>query len=1842
MTEKNNWIKNFRVWLVIMLFLNWPLVQAITFSDIQSNNITDQGAVISWKTNETADSYVHYGTNVSQLSIISDLTKVENHSVSLSGLLNSTKYYYEVKSKSENDNNSGKFYGFTTLAKTLVDKSSAVLPKITVSLPTTVAKEMINISGTTDTGVQVKLKVNGLTTSTQAVVNKSFLFTKVSLKSDAVNRIELEVKNKAGQIGSKKLTVYADLKKPQITLKPVLARVNGTSVKLEGTINKKTAFEIFVNNRSAYKAQTNNFSKSITLKEGKNDLELIATDVGGKKNTLSLQVTADTKVPSIQATVIGGLTYYEGRAKSDIAGETKAGAKVYLYVFPREVYSRAPDFSKAREVVTADGKGKFTFSDVNFEGIHIALKDLKPRQIPTSLKDVVLPAADVIRGQTQKSYEIYLLAEDQLGRVSTLAWKKVVLIYNCFSADYAFTIDPMIEYQLPYRLKPTLLDEGRQTISSTIKLKYTGTGVAPKEGEKGFRVQSMRVDRACTSGMMEKGAFNISCKIFPRNIVPVSSPDKTAYFLQATLGRTSELTKKDSNLWQDFQKRQLTFPLKVTLAFQERNSQGGWSDTKTQTSCINLGYFVDIPLESKDLMPGPLVDGLVDALNETTEAIDTILPFIEKAMLVVGIGCGISMALRLVTQIYRKFISKLEPFLDKAKEEGDKDKCVDPQKLYLKSTMDSFDKVKGTGTNLPKNYLDNKREDLDLEQKCSMTAGAWKAESVLNTALRWSCDRFFCHKAPAKWTEDAEQNKVMQAKLAEQACGAFTGMGVPLRELKNCQGYIDKNPQKFTMKIDNPVFKKTLQEIGQNTCYVDGKENIYYIKMNSAEKKDAFLNTRIWKLSRIGNTAGGTIGNNDFTSDNLLAYQPKGAKNYIVSRDITCTALCQQRKGYTKDNCYPIDMKTEEPKKKITGNRYVADYTTDCFPQAAGTAGAKAVAGKASSLFPIQFEGDKKTEPNIFPVKFTGETTTISTGSANELRICVCKGEERKKGEKETPVKQEWSYRQAQLFRETGGNPSTCNGGSAGVCYPDWRYYKGRDLSAAFGLDHVLDMTKTKKTIAEINPFTSHLAAFQTLCLSGIYNRLRMLNSVLKGVRNCLIEAKYTGIKNAGTCKELFSQAVCGLLYKLFAYASKGCSPLPFLDIGRGDNQTAVEAGVGFGLSAVKDALDTSMGDLSQEYGNAKLNEMFKAGTQGVIRNVCLAAFGYDWPYGLDFLTDAAYRTPMKTSALVVPAERELVSYDPIKSAPRYSYRIGASIFPGCKIRRYEVKLKCVTSADLGKENIDCATAGSCPCLGINQKYPEMEHSLFTSTTGVETGSYVSVPLKSPQIVPKPYVYDHVALEIELDRFEEPKNCFEASHIEGNKGVYYAPITDVSGKPLVSCQADSKTGRFSCPKLSNFFNTLGNTHLQSPYVECLNKYTGKWIKCDGDTSFNYLKKGDQITIRPHIHSDGKKQCLRIQLTGMATPMMIPIAAAAVPRTTTPEINLMTVTDTLLGGTSGGTKTSANGDCGTHRMDAIGGRIGYPSVKFDLKKEGIYYVLSVDNPSAITIYDKSKFNTDVKGRILKNGNYKLISNDLAEFKFDFNGQRITSPIKTTIDSGKNTNVCTYSTISTGQSISGNIKRLELKLELRHPIKDSCSGTTTALSPTFGKAGVSVGIRIQNTFQDIPGVAGTSSFYAIWKTGAYTTVISNANKVMAQSRINQKYGSQDVLALYYYVAANLMVGNKKEAGSSADLFFTTRQAKYNSQVKGTNEYLKIQKYLSLISEKYGSNKGTGIAGPISTPSAGPSLSNDHKKCTDKHSGWSCACTLAECNSKEPGGCEKGLCTAPGVKLKYCCKT
>ena len=73
---------------------------APVLSSIAAGSITSNGAVISWTTNEAADTQVFYGTTTNYgLSSPLVTTKVTTHSVPLSGLSASTTYHYTVNSR---------------------------------------------------------------------------------------------------------------------------------------------------------------------------------------------------------------------------------------------------------------------------------------------------------------------------------------------------------------------------------------------------------------------------------------------------------------------------------------------------------------------------------------------------------------------------------------------------------------------------------------------------------------------------------------------------------------------------------------------------------------------------------------------------------------------------------------------------------------------------------------------------------------------------------------------------------------------------------------------------------------------------------------------------------------------------------------------------------------------------------------------------------------------------------------------------------------------------------------------------------------------------------------------------------------------------------------------------------------------------------------------------------------------------------------------------------------------------------------------------------------------------------------------------------------------------------------------------------------------------------------------------------------------------------------------------------------------------------------------------------------------------------------------------------------
>ncbi len=1731
MGRKKEMSKRIFVLLVVGLFLNWPIVNALSISNVQATNITADGSVIEWDTDTAADSFVYYGDNKSDLTSIGDSKSVENHSITLSSLTNSTTYYYKVKSGSTEDNNSESLYSFTTLSEastvTSTTQTKSTAPTITASVPDTVSVGSINVSGTTSTKATVTLKVNGKTVITQGTVSNAFKFLNVKLESNLRNNLVIDIKDDQGNTNSKTLSVYCNLRAPKIYLQTVPAKTNESSITLTGTISKNVSLEISVNNKSTHKLTTDKFSKSVNLKEGQNEIKISAVDDGGLKDEVTKSVYADTKLPTIKATLSKGNSYYQGRAETDITGTTKPGAKVYLYYFKRDVYQTTPDFGKAVSVVTADKEGKFTFSDINLEKTPFSLKKLAPKQIPASLKDVVLPPLTVISGKTYDTYDVYLLVEDQMDRVGTYPWKQTITIYTCYTADYAFHVDPMVEFQLPYRLDPELLDEGRQVISSIINLSYVGSGVSTAT-EKGFKIiGTPKIEKACTPGMVTSGGFSIACKVLPSVVNMKGNSEGTAWFLQSTLAQTKDLSKKSDDFWNTFQNSQLKFPLKITVSFQEKGLDGKWSATKSQTSCFDLGYFVDVPLDSKQLVPDFLANEGVDALNATISAIDVVLPYLEKAMLVTGIACGVSIVAKLVIRWYRIFMSKLEGYKDTLSSKKKEEKCPvgDAQNaLVLESTA----KGKGWGGI-------TLTDETSLDKRCPSTAKAWGWENKLNSALRWTCDRFFCHEAPAEWTKDKDEGTVMTAKLKEQSCGSQASQGVPLREIKDCKKHIESHPEEFHSSIrKDETFLKKLSKSSGNTCYVDGNGYVYYIdEMSASDVKDA-QDRRLWKLSPIGSRGGIAVGQ-ILQKNKLVAYKPDNSDNFITGIDDKCDAVCKKKTGYKKADCYIVDNKGELDKSNpLTEGMYVAGYTEDCFPK-------------------------QTTDP---------------------LRTCVCQQDKTIKGGttlRTAAPEEEWSYRQAQLYSESGGNKDKCTGGKYGTCYPSWRYYSGRDLSAAFGANYLLDFSDE---VTEVNPFTQHVGAFQTLCLSGIYNRLKMLQSILMGIKNCLIEAKYTGLTSAGQCKAIFSQAVCGLLYKLIVYASQGCLSLPFGDVGKKGDESVWAKGVGFGIGAVKDTLDTTMTDLKSEYGNANMNQLFQGGAQGVIKNICLAAFGYDWPYGIDFLMDSAYRVPMKTTALVVPAERELVSYNPTIGTAIFSYRIGASIFPGCKIRSYSVKLKCIDQGDMGNENVNCPDPvyESCPCLYASGSYTDKEKTIYTDVKGISSGSYISIPLQSPQVIDSVFKYDHAIIELQLDQFEDATKCAESQYLSGSKLVFYAPITDVSGKPLVACKADAKTGKFSCPELSNFFGEMGGIYFQSPYVQCYNARTQTFGNCN---SLNAVIKGETIRIKPNLYTSGRKQCLHITMTGMPSTKVISIPENVGP-TYTPEIDLMVVTDSLLGGLSGYnlvTSDSSGATCSPSNLGQVsGGTITAGTYTFSYTKGTTTGTYILTLPSGVTVETSGYANVNNKLQKLSGGTTDLTATEIQNTVFKVGGFRISKIM--VIPSAGTSGSCKYEVKSTSTSVSGqNVRNLDLKLDLKYPINGDCIAATQPVKSAIGQTSVRETVKIQEKVTYV-GVGLTSGLYTYWTSGNYKSILDKVESILSYDNNNL----DDALAYYYGAAASIMIGSQSSgstqttyyalAGKYATLF-DAKKSKYGTTITSTEEYQKIEKYMSEIKGKYSSS-------------------------------------------------------------------
>lgn len=210
-----------------------------------------------------------------------------------------------------------------------------------------------------------------------------------------------------------------------------------------------------------------------------------------------------------------------------------------------------------------------------------------------------------------------------------------------------------------------------------------------------------------------------------------------------------------------------------------------------------------------------------------------------------------------------------------------------------------------------------------------------------------------------------------------------------------------------------------------------------------------------------------------------------------------------------------------------------------------------------------------------------------------------------------------------------------------------------------------------------LKPSQNFLDSIQCACVSDIYGRTAQWLNILKAMKNCLEQIKTTGEADAGACKALFTQYACDLLTWV---AVNGALVITSgIDIAGKSEKAPDQMAAG---DALKTGITAALNAFKNDYGSAvRLTPDFTMGR--ITHAVCMFAFTHEWEPGFGGLFGADVEgPPRQSSVIIIPAERELLGYDPITGKAYFEYKVAVSFTAGSNIRYYDVNLICDADGD--------------------------------------------------------------------------------------------------------------------------------------------------------------------------------------------------------------------------------------------------------------------------------------------------------------------------------------------------------------------------------------------------------------------------------------------------------------------------------------------------------------------------------------------------------------------------------
>ncbi len=1242
---------------------------------------------------------------------------------------------------------------------------------------------------------------------------------------------------------------------------------------------------------------TNTFEEEIPLSsDGDYHITIIATDNAGNRAIYKKNFLLDTKGPKIESiTPRSGSFIYEYAANSvKIEGVTSPNVEVKLFLdknavekllsttlteqqallYDKDVYQKLKESYSTK----SDDKGRFVFNKVNL--LNYVSANFAPTEVDP--KDFNRNNDDTQGISRQNSVEIVILAADKFGRFDQ---KRLhYRLGTCWSGNLTWDVRVLSEFQSPTFLSTERLAEGTETIYFYLNFSYLG-----ESSDAGARIQSLQLANACDDFAKDNPRYNISCSIMKNNCVTKSSSNKRTWYVACPLAGVDGMDRWLKDDWKSFAKavhNEMSFPFRIRIGYTERKQSQDANDNtidsrQVQTTCDEVSYVVDSSkIDPRSVLPDFLLRDSIKWLNSSIKAIDKAQGYVRTVLNFVGIGCVGSILFKFGTTVWRETTCNLEGVRDRA------DATI-PKNLKCPLTKEDR----------------NKLTNQELLERCPSCSAQWDFESKLYGVYRGLCDRVFCHTAPAKWTESKPDDELVKKQFEiKTQCGEKDEslQGQPLLE-RSCSAWLDEDLDREKISAQGAGDTCYQAQIIREDDAAKSKYGMVFIKSSEQAFRESgvYKFTAVSKVSENQKSAKSSV--EKYYTDDLFVKEFKG--RFMTARTDMCADVCNKR-GYTNSTCGDSNDAVQLENPTVVSNRQEA-YTKlfgNGFNSAAKYKTLR-VGYTADCLF-----GNYEKEKSVMSKPPTKDYTDgLLNKQANDLPHedeCICVNEDSVELGKYYTAKDVSSYetdptKSKQLFPDTQDSEyppfdyryykikfkaksqgttepitSTANTDNIHDRYNPARYLEGRDQYACFGQDDWVSkaLGRGDNTLT-LDPFRSHTAAFQCGCISGINNRLNTVKNLMSAMQNCLITVKETGTADAGVCKELFTQHVCGLAWQAISSFTNQCNPES-----SEANSTYSEPGIktifSQGLKSVYTASEETQKEIQEEYGNAQLTNLLGFGEEGISRKICLAAFGYDWNLDMDNIIGASYTTPYSTLVLPATKSREFLTYDPKTYSAVYEYRSSWLINPGCDIRDYDVYLSCVSQNEMGKyDGIDCTKqddeTGNCACLSANL---EKEQTLkFYDGKRLAQGSLEN--RDRHEVITSQYKYDHLKFVLRPDaRIRGAANVRQGQAVsnlaakclpEGHEnGVFYYPIKDKSARDLKICYVDSNTGTFSCPQADLFFGQRVTAYFDDDGMMLNEIPLGQYGRAR--TSAIEIPVGSDIKLTSSVwKAQGKDVCLHI-------------------------------------------------------------------------------------------------------------------------------------------------------------------------------------------------------------------------------------------------------------------------------------------------------------------------------------------------------------------------------------------